>query len=391
MQLPNQYTYDFEIQTIITMFLEALSDIIVKRYDQNTKQAKDQIKTRIVYAPKQRVLADLLDKDQNLQLPVVACYLGGINRDPSRVFNKILGTFNTSFGSGAAVNDKTPLPIDLVINVTIAARFQQDMDQILSRIIPYVNPYFVLSWRTPNRPDFEIRSNVFWNGSVNISYPFDVTSNQVAKVLADLSFTIKGWIFQALPADSTGVIYTINSTYNAQANGGIPQEFLLDENFTSFSSDTFDFIRLNGTPPRPQLIAPYTAKVGKLQQFKMFGSSFINITNVYLSGAPLSTVLTTQNPFSSVPALSAKYPTFEGFALPSTMWSFNNDNFITFIMPSAASTGFVDIIVENEAGYGSLTQFTRVNTFNPFLSSTSEYDNYIPYQFPFLSGIKVIQ
>ena len=76
----NRYTYDWEIQTLMTMFMNSMSDIVIKRFNVH-KQPQDQIKTRLVYAPKQRVLNDLLNRDQNLQLPVMAFYIGGITRD----------------------------------------------------------------------------------------------------------------------------------------------------------------------------------------------------------------------------------------------------------------------------------------------------------------------
>ena len=222
------YTYDSEVETSITAFLNAISDIVVKRFNAN-KEVQDQVQTRVLYAPKQRVLADLLDKDQNLQLPVVACYIGGITRDPNRVFNKLLGTYNSS-GLGTVKNDQTPQPVDINIKVTVATRYQKDMDQIISHIIPFVNPYFTVSWRTPARPDFEIRSNVFWDGNVSMSYPFDIAATQVAKVIADLSFTFKGWMFQAIPSNSTGTIYTIDTTYNTDFSIEYPSRW--------FSADT---------------------------------------------------------------------------------------------------------------------------------------------------------
>jgi len=49
-----KYTYDFEIETMVTMFISAMDDIIVKRYNRN-KDPKDSLRVRFVYAPKQRV------------------------------------------------------------------------------------------------------------------------------------------------------------------------------------------------------------------------------------------------------------------------------------------------------------------------------------------------
>jgi hypothetical protein len=103
---------------------------------------------------------------------------------------------------------------------------------------------------------------------------------------------------------------------------------------------------------------PYTPVVftSASKTFNVYGKSFFNITNVYLSGYPYQSQ-TFYNPFSSVPRLSANYPGFFGVKLLSSAYTTNNDNTITFTMPSATRPGYVDIIVENPAGYGKLTQY----------------------------------
>lgn len=103
---------------------------------------------------------------------------------------------------------------------------------------------------------------------------------------------------------------------------------------------------------------PYTpvAFTSASKTFNVYGKSFFNITNVYLSGTPYDNQ-TFYNPFSSVPKLSAHYPGFFGVRLLSSQYTTNNDNTITFTMPSASKQGYVDIVVENPAGYGTLTQY----------------------------------
>lgn len=385
----NQYNYDWEIITMSTMFLNTMSDIVVKRFNVH-KQPRDQIKVRVVYAPKQRVLADLLDRDQNLQLPVMAVNVGGISRDQNRVFNKLLGTYHpVPNNPGASLNEASPIPIDITYNVTIATRYQEDMDQIISHLLPYINPYFVISWRTPNRPDYEIRSSVYWNGGVNITYPTDINATQVAKVVADLSFVFKGWIFQAKPEDAIGNIHTIHTTYTDNSRS-IPMEYLLESQLRE-STDTTDYIRYDGVPPQPKVIEPYFARAGEYQLFNVYGAGFKVINNVYLSGAPVCGYTTLQDPFSAVPELSADYPPFQAAQLSLSAWSYNRDNFLTFVMPPADRPGRVDLILEGPAGYGKLTDHVRVNTFNPFDPSSPEYASFVPYQMPYLSGIEIIE
>lgn len=198
------------------MFASAMDDIVVKRYNRY-REPQDSIRCRFVYAPKQRVLADLLDKAQNLQLPVVALTNGGIARDPNRVFNKIQGSYLASSDPTRTNKLQQPVPIDLTINMTILTRFQEDFDQIVTNFVPYFDPYIIVSWRTPSMPDYEIRSQVIWSGNVAATYPYDINATQVARVEGTTSFIFKGWLFKARPSTNEGLIFTINSNFSTES------------------------------------------------------------------------------------------------------------------------------------------------------------------------------
>lgn len=134
---------------------------------------------------------------------------------------------------------------------------------------------------------------------------------------------------------------------------------------------------------------PFTF-TGESREFSVYGKSFYKVTNVYLSGLPYPES-TFYNPFSAIPKLSATFPGFFGIKLSNTQYSSNNDNTITFTMPSASQGGFVDIIVENQAGYGALTRYVIKDTFNPYVSGTPEYESFVPYVRPWSRGIVVAE
>lgn len=379
-----KYTFDFEVQTLLTMFIHALDDVVIKRYNV-CKQPQDRIRVRFVYAPKQRVLSDLLNKDQNLQLPVIACYLSSITRDQTRTFNKLQGTFSPINGLEFK-NEKQPLPVDVSVNVSILTRYQSDMDQILTNILPYFDPYIVISWRPPGRPDFEIRSSIYWSGSVSLTYPNDLAATQVARIAADTSFTIKGWLFKSSEQDTVGMIHDITTSMGVDdiQTGVYSMDRLLEE-FKTGSDRT-----IHGVPPQPILIQPYTIQKNQRAQIITTGRGYTKINNVYLSGSPLSAESTFQNPFSSVSPLSASYPGFNAVKLSSSEWSYDKNNMMSFASPSISASGFLDIIVEGPAGYGALKENVRIDTFNPYPPGSIEYTNFVPYQFPFLSGLQII-
>lgn len=95
---------------------------------------------------------------------------------------------------------------------------------------------------------------------------------------------------------------------------------------------------------------------GLSASFNVYGRSFMRLEAVYLSGAPLSGT-TFYNPFSAVPKLSAHYPAFTAYKLLSSEYSTNFDNTITITVPPPVTSGYIDVIAQNPAGYGTLTQF----------------------------------
>jgi hypothetical protein len=103
---------------------------------------------------------------------------------------------------------------------------------------------------------------------------------------------------------------------------------------------------------------PYkpTTYTGLSATFNVYGKSFMRLEAVYLSGAPLQNT-TFYNPFSAVPRLSATYPGFNGFKLPLSAYSTNFDNTITIKVPAPITPGYINVIAQNPAGYGTITQY----------------------------------
>lgn len=206
--------YYFEIKDLLAQFVTAFDDIVIKRYNVNRK-VEDRISVRYLYSPKQRVLYDIINTAQNITLPAVAVTIGSIERDNSRVFNKLEGFYYSMGSNKKSAHLLSPVPININVNVSIITRFQTDMDQILSNFVPYSNPYIVISWKVPEEFELptiqEIRSEVLWDGKISLEYPVDLNGQQKPNVIADTSFVIKGWLFKEQ-------IPTVNNIYYIQTN-----------------------------------------------------------------------------------------------------------------------------------------------------------------------------
>lgn len=214
--------YYFEIKDIMTQFVAAFDSVVISRYNKQ-REERDKIQVRYVYAPKQRVIHELLNKTQHITVPAIAVNIAGISRDPQRVFNKIAGTYHTKNVNFAGVSGlatasdhlPSPVPVNINVNMSILTKYQTDMDQILSNFIPYSNPYIIISWKIPGdilQKDHEIRSEVLWSDSISINYPIELSPSTPYRISADTTFTIKGWLFKE-KIDTTGNIFVIDSHF----------------------------------------------------------------------------------------------------------------------------------------------------------------------------------
>ena len=232
--------FQFEVENVMSQFMAAMDDIIINRYN-NNREVQDRILVRMLYSPKERVLLDLVDKAQTIQLPVISISIASIARDPSRVFNKIAGSnYATPQPSRTKPRLPQPIPVNITVNFSILARYQKDIDQILSNFIPYFDPYIIISWRIPDMQDQEIRSTVEWSGVATQSYPLaqNVPSSTIARNVVDTSFTIKGWLFKEIPSIDNGdpLIFTITTNFYALCStddfGTVPKDSLYWESVT---------------------------------------------------------------------------------------------------------------------------------------------------------------
>lgn len=243
------YSYHFEVKDLITQFVNAFDNIVIRRFDQN-REPKSRVQVRYVYSPKQRVMYDLVNKAQNITVPVVAISIANVARDENRVFNKIGGFYYPQGISDKNLTSlsnfyKSPVPVNITINMSILAKFQSDMDQIISNFVPYNNPYIIISWKVPEdmvEDGFpipqEIRSEVLWNGNIALSYPTDIVASDKYRIIGDTSFTIKGWLFGD-PIFPAANIFYINSNFYSITGIG-------DTIYEEISSNTFTYPASSG-------------------------------------------------------------------------------------------------------------------------------------------------
>lgn len=383
------YTYHKEFRVLIAQVLNALGDLVIKRLEEDTEEGgTDSIKVNLVYAPKQRVIHDMVNLNQHIQLPTMAITMSNIQYDKDRAFNKIMGfTVSQKYLSGGG-SFPEPVPMKMNLNFSILSRYQRDLDQILTCIFSNFYPYIVISYRHPDL-GHEVRCAIMWNGDINVTYPIDVAANVAYRIVADSSFTVYGWIYRNA-SNPYGIIHNIPTTFTAVSN-------LFDSYYTMKtyeSSITTDYFVVSG---RPQIknIDPYIANVGlSTESFNIVGDMYQFVTMLAVSGTPQAIFPASSyqllNPFVDSKRLSSVYTPFSAVPLLTSQWTYIDEQHMSFTLPTPETSGYVDVFAISPMGIGRLTLDSIRPEYNPYPIGSSGYSSYVGYQLPVVSGIQIV-
>jgi hypothetical protein len=362
-------TFHFEIQDLLTQFIAAMDDVVIGRYNKNREQ-KEKIKVRYVHAPKERVLFDIVNKAQNITLPVISVALESVSRDQNRVFNKIDGMY-APIGKNIYGRDTAfiamPIPVDLNVSLSIITNYQSDMDQILSNFVPYSNPYIVICWKIPEefgiKDTEEIRSVVMWDGNINLEYPKDLEPGTKPRFVANTSFLIKGWLFPQETEDYAKNIYFVKSNFRTTSQlllnydqiASLSAEAAVYDTLTNTLKET-EFVNLSGSPYITNLymntsggpieLVGGNVIIGSFRNtFTILGKNFDTTSHVLIS-SDSSTFYTNYSAFGYT-----YYPTVSGFILPKVNYKILNKNAIFLSIPFAKDTANINFVVLNSIGW----------------------------------------
>jgi hypothetical protein len=343
----------------LTQFTAAFDGCFVYRYTKDFIE-KEKINVRYVFGPKNRVLYDIVNQAKNITLPVISMEQKNVKRDSSRI------QFKDQKMVRPHINDKnisripTPVPITMDIDVSIVANYKEDIDQIASNIIPWCNPYFIISWKIPEdfEMDFidELRTEVTWSGSIEYENPTNIDHSDKYKIVGNTSFNIKGWIFPALETPQAP-IYVVNTNFIAVSSGSILNGY--DDYWALSGQDTTDVILISAYPEFTNTFVngvPYTQlNLNNINEksFTFYGKRFGFNNTWYLSTNSVNPIVG----LSYQEINTARYPTISAYRLPDNIITNVNDNITSIRFPSNSYTlsGEYTFVTANDAGWSSTT------------------------------------
>lgn len=194
----NYRSYHKEIQKVTAQFLDLFDGIIIDRRTPANVVQKT-FKVPCLYESRSRILKSIENRSNTLPLPIICSSIQSISRDSRRAFN-IHDELALKNIAGDSFNylKKTPIPIDIRYELSIIAKFQEDVEQIIGNFVPHFIADLYIVIPQPNSSADKLKCQVVWDGNFSTDYPVDIDKNTPSRVIYTTNFTVKAWMFAGL-------------------------------------------------------------------------------------------------------------------------------------------------------------------------------------------------
>lgn len=342
------YTHHHEIRILLSQIVNALGGIVLKRLDEiDNVSYEDEVEIRTIYAPKQRVLFDIVNKNQHIKIPCLSVNMRNMRYDAQRAFNKIEGFIANAETIKGGGKFPQPVPVKFDLDCSLFCRYQRDADQFITCLFTNFYPYIVLSYKHPDLENVEVRVLLEWSQNLNFNYPSDITGSQPYRLLVDTAFTVSGWLYRNA-SNPYGTIYNIDARYTAVSSIIDDYDYL-----SAFESDiTTDYRYISGRPFISNVSPDMLYMEGNGTTVTLVGNMFNDVSGLVLSANnDIFHGVETFSPFISDKNLSAVYSEFQGV---SVQFDILDDHHIQFNIPKMETSGYVDVIAWSPYGAGFL-------------------------------------
>jgi hypothetical protein len=194
-----EYFYHEVIRKTVISFGTLFNEISIK-HTNDSDQTVSTIRVPLAYGPTQKFLARLeqvpdLNKPIQISLPRMSFELVGITYDSSRK-STTTQTFLSGLKSDGSKITKTylPVPYNLDFELSVFAKLNDDMLQIVEQILPYFQPAYTLTVDLLSTIGEKRDIPVVLN-SVSMSDDYEGDFNTRRSLIYTLRFTAKTYLF----------------------------------------------------------------------------------------------------------------------------------------------------------------------------------------------------
>mgnify|MGYP002851788458 CR=1 FL=1 len=176
-------------------FMQMFRNITINRKLPDTDQVSP-VKVMCVQGSRSRIMKALENQQEkaDFTLPLIAIMRTGIRRDPGRLAN-LHNEIRYSTNGKIDYNMLTPNPIDITYKLTVFAKYQSDIDLILSNWIPFFNNDVWVSVKHYKYTDLKFYSQIVMDDNISENRNESPTNAQYDFCQAECTFTFKTVIF----------------------------------------------------------------------------------------------------------------------------------------------------------------------------------------------------
>lgn len=208
------YAYHEIIRKTVIGFGTIFNNIEIRTRNSDGTYAQV-MKVPLAYGPMDKFLAMIEQQAQYkdrmaITLPRMAFEMVGLSYDPTRK-TSVTQTFKSGNQSGAK-KVYMPVPYNVDFILSIAAKQNDDILQIVEQIVPYFQPSFNITVNLVSaigeKKDIPIVLN-----NIGMTTDYEGSFNDRSTIIYNLSFTAKTYIFGAIAENTSGLIKKVDVDY----------------------------------------------------------------------------------------------------------------------------------------------------------------------------------
>ena len=188
-------SYNAELGLAHLQFKHVFSNIVIERTKRNGE--KSHIHVECVNGQRSRILKNWENAEKRAQmtLPLIAISRTGYARNAERL-NNLHNEVKREISSKKRIYDlMTPVPIDISYEVSIVAKYQEDIDQIASNFMLMFNNDGYLNLMHPKFEGLQLKNQIIMGDQVTEEHPEDIDGTQDDLFTDTFSFTFKTYLF----------------------------------------------------------------------------------------------------------------------------------------------------------------------------------------------------
>ena len=230
-------SYNSEIIIATTLLVDVFNDIIIDRRKHGLKRdfsktvsldeiVQQKIEIPCILGDRSIILKSLENEPGKYKLPLIILQNKSLKTDTNRMVdlhNDVFYQEDNQFSKLSVdnhlyrpqqISKKRGQPIIIDYDMTIIAKYKEDLDQIFSNWAVHFRPDVYVKWWHPRNKENPLTSQILWAHNISYDAPIEYNPQSIFTYKFTTSFSFKSWLFYGMHSNEnefvdTGIIKKI--------------------------------------------------------------------------------------------------------------------------------------------------------------------------------------